>query len=356
MWCPTAKVARAETHADCLPGTFINGEKIMGASSGATFSVQQNIGSVVYHNGHRLDDSDVIHIGKREKQAPGVSRLRLSATGKLLLNFEEMEGAVAFEVEKGKVRVFRDLQGEDIVVPDVKRIDVTGANPFDGSPPSVAVVGDVSIICDSVSDSGAARRWSRLVQIKKLKGRCERVEATGQMKHLFLHDGCLQVTKVTHSVETASGRVATAAMAPPSTETPVAAILLFAQAAFGTVEVDDCRTVQVIDCINADMSYVKWFFAAGECNHVTTTSADVYIAAGSHMKVETMSGDINLNSCGSAVSASGDIHVGDCEFATTSSGDIFVKNSCKKARSSSGDISCKESCDAQSTMGIVRRV
>lgn len=177
------------------------------------------------------------------------------------------------------------------------------------------------------------------------------------MKHLFLQDGCLQVTKVINSVTTASGRVATAATAPLSTETPVAAIILACEGvALGTVEVDDCRTVQVIDCVNADMSHVKWFFAAGECNHVTTTSADVYIAAGSHMEVKTSSGDINLNRCGSAVSASGDIHVGDCESATTASGDIFVKNSRKKARSSSGNISCKESCDAESTIGIVKRV
>ena len=140
-------------------GTFVNGEKIMGASSGSTTTyVQQNIGcsSVVYHNGRRLDESDVVHIGKREKQPPGVSLLRLSATGKLLLNFEEIQDAVAFEVEKGKVRVLRDLMGEDIVVPDVKRIDVTGPNPFVGVPPSVAVVGDVSIICDSVAGSGSS--------------------------------------------------------------------------------------------------------------------------------------------------------------------------------------------------------
>jgi hypothetical protein len=144
--------ARADTHADCLSGTFINGEKIMGASSGATSFVQQHNGSVVYHNGRRLDDdSDVIHVGKREKQPPTVSRLRLSATGKLLLNFEEIEGAIAFEVQNGKVRVFRDLLGEDIVVPDIKRIDVTGPNPFVGAPPAVNAVGDVSIICNSVS-------------------------------------------------------------------------------------------------------------------------------------------------------------------------------------------------------------
>jgi hypothetical protein len=177
------------------------------------------------------------------------------------------------------------------------------------------------------------------------------------VKHLFLQDGCLQVTKVIDSVTTASGDVGMVATAPPSTETPIAAIILACEeAALGTVEVDDCRTVQVIDCVNADMSYVKWFFATGECKHVTTTSADVYIATGSRILVKTMSGDIKLNSCSSAVSASGDIRVGDCEFATTASGDIFVSNTCKKARSSSGNISCKESCDAQSTIGIVRRV
>lgn len=177
------------------------------------------------------------------------------------------------------------------------------------------------------------------------------------MKHLDLTSGCLQATKVTRSVTTASGRVATAAAAPPPTETPAAAIILACDDAdFSVVDVDNCRTVQVIDCVNVDMNFVKWFFAVGECRSVTTTCADVYIATSSDASVKTASGDISLDSCDTAESASGDIHIGHCRTATTASGDIFVKGSCVKARSASGNICARESCDAASTVGIVKRV
>lgn len=123
----------------------------MGASSGLTQTcVQQNIGSVVYHNGRRLDESDVVHVGKREASLPGVTRVRLSETGKLLLDSKEIEEATAFDVDKGVVRVTRRYPREELAVPGVKRIDVLGSAPLHGGRQRISAVGDVSISCKSV--------------------------------------------------------------------------------------------------------------------------------------------------------------------------------------------------------------
>jgi len=164
---------------------------------------------------------------------------------------------------------------------------------------------------------------------------------------------------VTTSVETVSGHVKNATLAPAQAEPQQAALtLVFDGANFGTIDASDCCTVQIVDCSKVCMERVPWFFAVGECDLMKTETAYVYIAANSrHTNVKTVSGDIFLGSCNDAISTSGHIRIsGDCSSAQTTSGDIAVTGACKTARSTSGDIYVHKPCDAFSVSGVVLSV
>lgn len=133
----------------------MNGEKICDATSGV--SVQQINGGVVYANGQKVDDIEVIHIGRRkvddpklcEATRPCISALKLSSTAKLLIDSKEIEDVVEFDVFRQRIRLsLKD--GTSALHTDVKRLEILGKNPFEVARPDVLLVGNVSISCASV--------------------------------------------------------------------------------------------------------------------------------------------------------------------------------------------------------------